>query len=445
MTRRTPHMWCCRLSSGLDRYARDRIVIRITCLDNNLNMTTGLDNATIAAWIARVTAERARGAPPADFPVLPDIPGGRYNDADFFALEKSTLWCRTWLYAAHRDQLPNPGSYLVWRHGSAPIVLIHGDDGEIRAFYNTCRHRGAPLVRDAAGQAGKRLVCGYHGWSYDRQGALQTITEARDWGDRDKSCLGLGEVRCEQFANWIFICEDPQAEPLTDFLEPMVRYLRHLPLDTLRLVNRREIEVQSNVHVLIENFLEAYHFNLLHPGTTHRIFDNAGTTAFLWRNGHSMMLSPNRRQGWVDPGVVGMPEMSGSTSIERDFNPSYCLFPNLILPFSPSGIPAVAMWPKSLSSSVLEVLWFAPDWGDGPRDPLWETRIANFDRIVAEDIQFAEPMQESIGSRAFHGVPLSYQERRIYHWHEEADRRIGIAAIPPALRTTPVLGKYVET
>jgi nitrite reductase/ring-hydroxylating ferredoxin subunit len=404
----------------------------------------GLDRNTVQDWVARVACERARTAPPDGFPELPDIPGGRYNDGDFFALERGAMWQRTWLYAAHTDQLAEPGSFVLWRHGSAPIVIIRGDDGEIRGFYNTCRHRGAPVVRSESGRAGAVLVCGYHGWSYDRQGRLRAVSEPRDWHTNARDCRGLVPVRCERFANWVFVCEDPQAQSLEDFLEPVAQYLRHLPLGELRLVERREFEVRSNVKVLIENFLEAYHFKLLHAGTTDHIFDSAGTSVHLWRNGHSMMLSPNRRDDWVDPGTIGMPEMASSTTIERNFNPSYCVFPNLILPIAPSGIPCVAIWPKTLRTSAMEVLWFAPDWGGGPRDPLWETRIANFDRIVDEDIQFAEPMQESIESPGFRGVPLSYQERRIYHWHAEVDRRIGAESIAPNLRVAPVLDAFIE-
>ncbi len=404
----------------------------------------GLDEATIADWIARVAAERARTAPPPDFPALPDIPAARYTDAECFALERRLLWQRSWLYAGHIDQLPEPGSYFVWRHGSAPIVVMRGDDGTVRAFYNTCRHRGAPVVRDIAGRAGPTLVCGYHGWSYDRQGQLRGVTERRDWRDFDASCRGLVGVRCEAYANFIFVNEDRNAEALADFLEPVTRYLRHLPFGDLRLVNRREIEVRCNVKVLVDNFLEAYHFKLLHPKTSDRIFDNQGTSVHLWRHGHSMMLSPNRRDDWVDPGTIGMPEMPRVTAIERHHNPSYGLFPNLILPVSPSGIPCVTLWPKTVRTSVLEVLWFAPDWGGGPRNPLWERRIANFDRIVDEDIQFAEPLQESIESPGFTGVPLSYQERRLYHWHAEVDRRIGAQHLAPALRVRGDLAAFID-
>ena len=103
----------------------------------------------------------------------------------------------------------------------------------------------------------------------------------------------------------------------------------------------------------------------------------------------------------------------------------------------------VAMWPTGPASSELEVLWMAPLPSDGgPRDPLWETRIANFARIVEEDVQFAEEIQESVESQGFHSVPLGYQERRIYHWHEELDRLIGPENVPPALRVEPVLSPW---
>ena len=406
--------------------------------------TLGLNDETVSEWKRRVEFERRRSAHPDGFPELPPIPPGRYTNVEHFDLERRQLWQRTWLYAAHVDQLPEPGSFLVWRHGSAPILIIRGDDGVIRAFYNTCRHRGAPVVRKAVGRAGQRLVCGYHGWSYDRQGQLAAITEPRDWHNSRVDCTGLISVRCEQFGNWVFVCERPEADSLENFLRPVAKYIEHLPLSELRLVNRREITVNCNVKVLIENFLEVYHFKLLHPETTEKIFDNQGTNVLLWRNGHSMMLSPNRREGWVDPGTVGMPEMETSTDIERYYNPSYCLFPNFIVPISSTGMPCLVMWPKSIRTSVLEILWFAPGGATQARDPLWDIRIANFDRIVDEDIQLAEPMQETIESPGFQGVPLNYQERRIYHWHEEADRTMGSDNVAAALRVRPMLVDYIE-
>jgi len=404
----------------------------------------GLTPERVAQWIERVEVERKRAARPEDFPDLPDIPAGRYNDAAHFALERERFWSQMWLYAAHVDQVSEPGRFIVWENGSAPILIIRGDDHKIRAFYNTCQHRGAPVAREASGMAGNRLVCGYHGWSYDRQGKLLAVTESRDWQDITRRCIGLDEIRCEVFGGWIFVNESGSSESLEEFLQPITRFLTHLPLSELRLMHRSVVEVECNVKLLIDNFLEVYHFKLLHPRTTDKIFDSTGSNMHLWRNGHSMMLSPNRSRQWVDPGTRGMLEMVGSTDIEKYYNPSYCLFPNLIIPIAPTGMPFVSMWPKTVRSSTLEVLWFAPDPGTENRDPLWDTRIANFDRIVEEDIQFAEPMQKSIESPGFQSVPLSYQERRIYHWNVEVDRRIGEENIDPALRIAPTLGAFIE-
>ena len=243
----------------------------------------GLDPAAVDRWKCAVAAERDRRGPPAGFPRLPDIPAGRYSDPAFFELELDALYRRCWVYAAHTDELPEPGSYRVIRRTGAPILVIRGDDGVVRAFYNTCRHRGAPVVRDDAGQAGSTLVCGYHAWSYRRDGTLKAVTDPRDFVDLRPECLGLVPVRCERYGSFVFVNEDPDAEPLAQYLAPIARFFRHLPMHELKLVHRRPIEIAGNFKVVLENFLEAYHFRLIHQHTTHRIFDHQGTSVQIGR------------------------------------------------------------------------------------------------------------------------------------------------------------------
>lgn len=403
-----------------------------------------LDAERIERWLAETRYEGSRAEYPKDFPELPALPAGRYTDPEFFELEKRSLWQRSWLYAGHVDELPEPGSFFLWRKTGSPILVVRGGDGEIRAFYNTCQHRGAPVVREERGTLGKTFACGYHGWTYDLEGKLRAFPDRRDFVDFDPACRSLAPVRCERFANWIFLTENPEAEPLEEFLEPIARFFRHLPLDELRLVSTRTVPVACNYKVLLENFLEAYHFRLLHPGTTDRIFDQKATAIHLWERGHSMMLSPHTREGWVDPGTVGLRELAGTTAIEQANLPSYNLFPNFIVPIQTSGIGAVLIWPVDLKNSLLDVVWFGPGWDGDERPPVWDVRIANFDRIVQEDTSFAEPMQESLETGGFRGVPLNYQERRIYHWHEELDRRIGRERVPEHLRVEPLLDTYIE-
>ena len=389
---------------------------------------------------AGMKSEQDREGPPPGFPELPLIPGGRYTDPAFLALEERHLWKRSWLYALHVDELPRPGSYRLWRKTGSPIILVRDRDGAIRAFYNTCRHRGAPLVEKDAGET-KGFFCRYHGWSYDLTGRLLAVREKRDFPNMEPSCFGLNQVRCERFGNFVFVNEDPDAPPLLEALSPIPAHLENLQFDSIRHIASSSFEIACNVKILLDAFLETYHLKSIHPQTVDRFLDSRGTHAVLWPNGNSMMCTPHRRADWRDPGAVGMPEVPTVESIFAQQNPSYLFYPNLVTPPSATGTPMITFWPKTARSMVVDVHWFAPEGAEGHE--LWPTRMSNFERILEEDTQFAPRIQESVETAGFGGMYVSYQERRIYHWHEELDRRIGTANIPEHLRVRPVLGPWI--
>ena len=389
--------------------------------------------------------EAARTAPPEAFPRFPPIPGGRYRDPDFLAAERAALWKRTWLYACHTDEIREPGSFMLWKLTGSPILIVHGKDGVIRAFYNTCRHRGAPLVKTDTGKC-EGLVCSYHGWTYGLDGRLLNLRDKRDFVDLDTGAHSLVEVRCERLANWVFVNEDPNAQPLLEDLGPFPAQLAQFQPESLRFIEKHGYDLRCNVKVLLDAFLETYHLKSIHTSTVDRFLDHRGTTIALYRNGHSLMVTPNRRPDWVDPGTRGMKRIETATVISSKNNPSWNFFPNLVAPFDPTGCPFLLFWPTGDDSMRIECHWFAPGAGDEPKHELWPTRIANFDRILDEDLQFAEQIQRSVESPGFKGMTLNYQERRIYNWHEELDRRIDRAGIeiPASLRVKPLLEPYLE-
>jgi len=403
-----------------------------------------LDAATTQQIKAGMAYESGRTEPPPGFPQFPDVPSGRYVDAQFLALEQERLWKRSWLYAGHVDQLAEPGSWFLQRNTGSPILIVRDLEGTVRAFYNSCRHRGGPLVKEDAGTA-RGFVCGYHGWSYTLAGELTAIRDKRDFVDFDFSCRSLIQVRCELLGGWIFINEDPDAPPLMESLGPLAGEMEQFQLDNLTLVNSRGYDVACNVKVLLDAFLEVYHLKSIHQSTVDRFLDHRGTTITLWPGGHSRMTTPNRRPDWIDPGTKGMPAIPTVTEIPRDNNVSYNIYPNIVMPPAATGLPMLVFWPRTARTMRIECHWFSPKVGVEGLSPLWETRIDNFERILFEDTQFAPQIQESIESPGFKGIPLNYQERRIYHWHEELDRRIGVNRVPAEFRVTPVLGDWVET
>jgi phenylpropionate dioxygenase-like ring-hydroxylating dioxygenase large terminal subunit len=389
---------------------------------------------------AGMKTEQDREGPTKGFPPLPVIPAARYTDPAFLALEQKYLWQKSWLYALHADELASPGQYRLWRKSGSPIVIVRGKDHRIRAFYNSCRHRGAPLVESAQGET-KGFFCRYHGWTYDLAGSLTAVREKRDFPEIDFSCLGLVQVRCETLGKWVFINEDQNAAPVLDSLGPIPRHWEHLDINSLRHISSASYEVACNVKELLDAFLETYHLKSIHPQTVDRFLDSRGTHCVLWRNGHSLMVTPHRRADWRDPGAVSMPVVESAEKIFKEQNPSYNLYPNLVTPPSSTGTPFITFWPKTARSMVVDVHWFGPEGSAGHE--LWPTRMSNFERILEEDLQFAPRIQESVEAPGFDGLHLSYQERRIYHWHEELDRRIGAQNIPDALRVRPLLEPYV--
>ena len=111
-----------------------------------------MDAQEIKTLRALMEYEASRRAPPETFPNLPDLPGGRYTDPAFMALEKDHLWRKSWLLAAHIDEVPEPGCFLLWENAGQPVVIVHSESGGVNAFYNTCSHRGAPVVTEAQGK-----------------------------------------------------------------------------------------------------------------------------------------------------------------------------------------------------------------------------------------------------------------------------------------------------
>jgi len=402
-----------------------------------------MDAAQTAQIKESMAAEAARKAPPEGFPRLPAIPAGRYINDAFLTLERDFMWKRAWLYACHADQIPQPGDWMLVRNTGSPIIVLRDLSGEFRAFYNTCQHRGAPLVTEDSGN-GRGFVCGYHGWSYTMDGKLVAVRDKRDFADFDMSCHSLKPVRCETIGKLIFINEDPGAEPLQQHIGPMAAEFEQFEFDKLDFVESRSYEVECNVKVLLDAFLEVYHLKSIHQKSVDRFLDHRGMTAVLWPKGHSRMVTPNKRPDWEDPGTIGMPKLPHVTQIPRDNNVSYMIYPNFVMPPSDSGVPLLQFWPTGPRTCRVVSTWIAPEHDPENPHPKWEERTANWERILYEDLQFAPQIQESLESPGFVGMPLNYQERRLYHWHEELDRRIGSNRVPAELAVEPILHDWLD-
>ena len=385
--------------------------------------------------------EAARTSPPVGFPALPDIPAGRYTDPVFFALEQTHIWQKSWLFAAHIDELPSPGSYRRWDNAGQPVVIVHGDDGVIRAFYNTCRHRGAPVVTEESGRRA-RLTCKYHGWTYTHQGDLVSVRDPEDFSDLAMSCRGLIGIRCEMFGNLIFLNFDKNAPSLLEWLGPIADEWTEFQFDKCRLAARHSFVLDCNWKIAMEANTEVYHVKSIHPTTVAPVLDDRRNVNTLYPNGHGRMVAPRPAGKNSAMSLPASPnEIDTVGEIARTCTQSYGIFPNWVSPLNHLVLPPLLFWPLGIDKCLFETWTMAPDWGDNPAPDIWtENQGEQLVKVLQEDTEFGKQIQRSVESWGFTGVPLSYQEARIYHWNQAADKMIGVNNIPETLSVEQVIG-----
>ena len=188
-----------------------------------------------------------------------------YVSEGIYALEREHVFRRQWTFAAHGSELQAPGDFVtVSVHGES-LILVRGDDGEIRGFHNVCRHRGYELCEKASGKA-KRFVCPYHQWSYARDGSLVRAPGARPGEFFDYGDWGLRPVHVEVWEGFVFVAIGDEApDPISPQLDRFCGELRAVRPQGLRVAQRDRLRVRTNWKTLLENYLECYHCQGSHP------------------------------------------------------------------------------------------------------------------------------------------------------------------------------------
>jgi len=201
-------------------------------------------------------------------PALPEthyLDNRIFTHATIFAQEQKDIYEQVWLFVCHESELAVPGDFRTASVAGKPIVLVRGSDGTVRAFYNVCRHRAAPVVREESGNASE-FQCFYHLWTYGLDGACTGITKpgGYDAVQLDRSKLGLIPVRCNSIAGLVFVCLSPDTEPLEDYIGPIIESVREpLGAAPLKVFHYNKAELNANWKLWQDNNSERYH-SLLH-------------------------------------------------------------------------------------------------------------------------------------------------------------------------------------
>ena len=214
----------------------------------------------------------------------------RYTSAAYLQLEYDFLWSSTWHLVCRESHVAKPGDYFVYDIGARSYIVMRGNDGAVRAFHNTCRHRATRLV-NGRGSAGKHVTCPYHMWSYGLDGSLLVVPDRETFCEFEDADYGLAEVGVGTWAGFVFLHPDAEpAEPLTEFLGPLPEMIDPYKYDDAVTTLEVTMPCSANWKVLVEAFVEMYHVQSVHPQLLELLDDV--NTFYEGLGRHSYMVVP---------------------------------------------------------------------------------------------------------------------------------------------------------
>lgn len=190
------------------------------------------------------------------------LPRELYVGEDAFHFDTQVMLKSVWLYACTAAHVKNPGDYFVFEMGHNAIIIVRGRDNEIRAFWNSCRHRGAKICVEQRGRA-PRLMCPYHQWTYGLDGKLLAARSMAE--DFDKQDYGLNPVALENVGGLIFICMDENPPSIERVKADIEDQIGIYDIERLKVVVQDNYIEDANWKLVMENNRECYHCDAGHP------------------------------------------------------------------------------------------------------------------------------------------------------------------------------------
>ena len=339
-------------------------------------MPKGILPSLLAEFDPGLPLERAR-----------TIPSSWYTAPEVYEAERRAVFGRTWQVVGRAEPVSRPGSFLTAEVAGEPVLVVRGDDGVLRAFFNVCRHRAAPVVTEPYGSATK-LRCRYHGWTYDLAGNLRGTPEfdgVREFCKEDNGLAPVGAV-----AEWgplVWVHLDPPREPLAEFLRPFASWVASRGgVGGLVWKARRTYDLACNWKVYVDNYLDGgYHVNTVHPGLAGVLDYREYRTVC---DGNTVVQS------------APLKPAEGETGRTRtgDLATYWWVYPNFMANLYAGVMDTNLVLPLGVDRCrVVFDFYFAAGADEGfVRDS-----VAVAEQVQAEDVGICEEVQRGLGSRSY--------------------------------------------
>src|SRR5215216_2666449 len=333
------------------------------------------------------------------------IPSSWYTSKDFYELELKTVFARSWQLAGRVDQVREPGNYVTTDIAGEPIVIVRGNDGVLRAFFNVCRHHAAAVMTETEGKAAQ-LRCPYHGWTYSLEGELKGTPDFSGVCNFDRAGNGLVPLELAEWENWIFVKLNDRPLSLIDFFgEDLMAQISGLQLSELHWFERRHYSFDCNWKVFVDNYLDGgYHVPYLHKGLD-SVLDYSN---YMIENGKSHCLQ------WSPIVSEGAEAQTGAVR-KGDRALYYWIYPNFMINWYDGAMDTNLVVPRGVDQTEVIFDFYFPDvMSEGAR----HRNLASVEvgqRIQDEDVAICKSVQRGLNSRAYKTGRLSVRREAGEH------------------------------
>ncbi len=343
------------------------------------------------------------------------LPRDAYVSPRVFAFEQERFFAGSWVCVGREGDLAGTGAQRAVKVGGAGVLLVRGADGRVRAFANTCRHRGHELLGVGEQTTRRTVLCPYHAWTYDLDGSLRAAPGFRDHTGFRPIEHGLVELPLESWHGFLFVNGSGDAPQFAEHIGALDELVAPYQPERLVPLASHDYQLAANWKVVLENYHECYHCPLIHPELCQVSPPASGDNFELdgaWVGGtmdlkdHAATMSLDGRSDGVPiPGLDG----------ERLRTVAYLgLFPNLLLSLHPDYVMTHLVEPLAADRSRIVCTWyFPPEAAERPGfDPAYAVEF--WDRTNRQDWAACESVQRGMASPHFRPGPLAPAEDAVY-------------------------------
>lgn len=343
------------------------------------------------------------------------LPARYYTDPEYFRRELEAVYFTRWIHAGRAEQVPASGDYFLVEFAGESVVVLRDEGGDLRAFYNVCRHRGTRICREAAGRLPGRLQCPYHAWTYQYDGTLANAPYMEKTAGFCKEDHALSAVAVDTWDGHIFLHLGEPTESLGEQLEHLPEKFSPWGMADLRRVHRTVYPLEANWKLIIQNYSECLHCPLLHPQLQRVSHYMSGENdpphpSYL---GGRMELRPGFTSLTTNGHSPWQP-LPGLDESQRRGVYYFAVLPNLLLNLHPDYMLTFTLLPHAPNRTDIVCEWhFHPEEVDRQGfDP--SPAVEFWDLTNRQDWEVSELAQQGIASRAYRPGPYSNREELLH-------------------------------